>query len=1093
MSAPNPSKLDAGQVLQGSFDEATGSLRTSSTVVNSDIDVALDATEDNVAIADPAGDFLQIESDGSINVNSVDGALEVTQLNVLAEVMDINNKTNNNYGAATGAIRTASQIGNTTGAANFGAGVTDAQTLRTSSNITRNGTELSYNVAAPDANTLRVASAVFSSDANGIYTVNKESGEVASNSTTTPLLANATWTGTWVEASQYSCISFTIQADVDSATNGLRVQYSNDGVNIIRQSPATQLGSMNGVFYSLPIHARYVRLTYQNGPVNQTVFNVDCQLHEEFNGLAAVPISLPLQDTVTATTVKSVISGKSVDNVYTNQRATGVSTLNSTTTPLLANGVFLGSFEDILGYTNIALTLFSSHDSATDGFVLEYSTDGVNIDAIDSYSIFGGSVGTQFSIGVTARYFRIRYTNGAIAQSTFRLQCVYHISAPKPSSIRIEDAITGQNDAELQKAVITGKTPDGIYTNIQVQGIDSNNSSNTPLDANSTYRGVWFKWSEGYATLFSSVKSDVSGTLFIDASSADNPANGVETDVTFSAEIQFNPLLNPVIRRNTPLQSKWVRHRYVNGPAGQATFNLLAAFTTTDPGSTYVSASIMPTVNTFLSQSRSINTIPTADSTGYQDVPVDTITGNPKVTVSDIRDDILMAPLSNSHATQIVVGTTPVRLDTTQVTDRRSTMISNDGVFAASIGFSNAITFDTGSIIMKPGAVRVLPFDNSVQYWGIAQNTGGTQTTFNRGGSSASGTATNTGNALLSNNTYCNITANAQTCFVTGYTAGTANPLVSVKIGAEGNKQSGTFETVNVAEVITGATAGAGIVASGSLAGGSNQLYVAFVSRNTLTGTVTGVTGGGRTFTSSLTNITAGANRRIDVWFAYGTFSAGSVTANLSASTNAHITVYRITNANGLTPIQAVNSTTGNGTAVTGPTIAGTNKGYSIMAIAHTAASGTAAGGYTENSDQTNGVGANIDSLSTESLALVSTGSVSATYTLAGVSDWAAIGLTILPAAGNDPQITIGYDVSAVVGATSQLVTVSSASDATNTLDVTADRAWTVADIPNVTVRATGTNVGAAAANIDYLFMEITDTTGATTRISVMQGGKTVV
>lgn len=70
MAAPPPSRLDGNQVLQGSFDESTGRLRTDSlaTVVNADIDVSLDASEDNVAIADPDGDFLAINPDGSINV-----------------------------------------------------------------------------------------------------------------------------------------------------------------------------------------------------------------------------------------------------------------------------------------------------------------------------------------------------------------------------------------------------------------------------------------------------------------------------------------------------------------------------------------------------------------------------------------------------------------------------------------------------------------------------------------------------------------------------------------------------------------------------------------------------------------------------------------------------------------------------------------------------------------------------------------------------------------------------------------------------------------------------------------------------------------
>lgn len=256
MAAPDPSRLDANQVLKGSFDEATGRLRTDSlsTIVNADIDVALDATEDNVAIADPDGDFLVIEDDGSINVNSVDGALESTQQQVLTELVasnssldaieadtdliriavqsidsdfdvalstrsteatqlanntelieanasldaiesdadairiatqsidtdfdvalstraseitlsNLNNKVSNNYGVSSGAIRTASQIGNTSGTADFNAGSSGSQTLRTTSNITRNGTELAYGQGASDVNTLRVAANL--ADENG--------------------------------------------------------------------------------------------------------------------------------------------------------------------------------------------------------------------------------------------------------------------------------------------------------------------------------------------------------------------------------------------------------------------------------------------------------------------------------------------------------------------------------------------------------------------------------------------------------------------------------------------------------------------------------------------------------------------------------------------------------------------------------------------------------------------------------------------------------------------------------------------------------------------------------------------------------------
>lgn len=912
------------------------------------------------------------------------------------------------------------------------------------------------------------------------------------NSTYTPLGSGASFVGTWEDVSGYASVTILVRTDQLSAADGGRFQWSHDGVTITRETASTVPPSANGFYFSAPTQAKYFRFAYTNNGTPQGLFIAQIRYSEQLTGPNTVPMIATIKDDTSVLLTRSVQVAKDPNSIYVNERSTGVSPGNSSTVVLGAGATFTGAWEDVGGYTNISITIRSDQNSAVNGLLMEYSIDGVSVDSSDVYSIIGSSIGNQYTVGVAAKYFRIRYVNGSAPQTVFRLQTVFHTTAPKPSSIRVEDAITGENDAELQKAIITGRTPNGLYTNQSAQGIDPGNSTTTPLAANATYRGAWFKWSDSHTTMISFAKSDVPGTLFIDAAVVPNPANGVDTDIAFSTTVQVDPSVVPVSRRNTPLQSLWIRHRYVNGPAGQTSFQLGAAFTITDPGDVYLPATLFPQPTNLVGQHRSILTTTTADGTAFQDLPVDPLTANPKVTVQNIRDDIAIKPLSDSLATQIVVGTTPVRLDTTQVTNRRATLISNDGSFSAALGFSNAITFNTGSIIMKPGAVRVLPFDNNVQYWAIAQNTGGTQTTLTRQASTTSGTATGAANTLLSNNIYANITANGQTAFNSGYTAGTSNPIVSVKIGIEGNKQSGTTETVSIAQTVTGSTAGAGTVSSSSLAGGLNQLYVAFISRNSASGTVTGVTGGGRTFVAGAQNVTSGANRKLDMWYSYGTFSAGSVTANLSTSTNAHIAVYRITNADGVTPIQAVNSSTGNGTAVTGPTIAGTNKGYSLLAVAHLAASGTAAGGYTENSDETNGSGSNIDSLSTESLALVSTGSVSATYTLLSATDWAAIGVTINPASGNNPIVTLAYDVSAVVGATSSAVTFSSAIDSTTLLDVTADRVWTVSDIANVTVRSTGTNISAAAANIDYLFMEIVDTSGATTRMSVMQGGKTV-
>lgn len=117
--------------------------------------IILDSTSlaalESITIQNPAGAGAVNIQDGGNSI-TVDGTVSASNFPTTVDT---------NYGTVgANTIRTASQIGNATGAADFNAGVTGAQTLRTTSNITRNGTELSYNVGASDANTLRTSSLI---------------------------------------------------------------------------------------------------------------------------------------------------------------------------------------------------------------------------------------------------------------------------------------------------------------------------------------------------------------------------------------------------------------------------------------------------------------------------------------------------------------------------------------------------------------------------------------------------------------------------------------------------------------------------------------------------------------------------------------------------------------------------------------------------------------------------------------------------------------------------------------------------------------------------------------------------------------------
>lgn len=160
--------------------------------------------------------------------------------------------------------------------------------------------------------------------------------------------------------------------------------------------------------------------------------------------------------------------GTRTNNLQTNLPST-VSTANSTVTPLGANLTFTGTSEDVSDFACITVQLFTSHASAALGFKPQYSPNGTNWDDGDAYNIAAQVAGNGkfFTFPVQAKFFRIVYTNGATLQTAFRLQTIFHKSMVKASSHRIDDSLDAENDAELSKAIITGKRADGTFDTVK--------------------------------------------------------------------------------------------------------------------------------------------------------------------------------------------------------------------------------------------------------------------------------------------------------------------------------------------------------------------------------------------------------------------------------------------------------------------------------------------------------------------------------------------------------------------------------------------------------------------------------------------------
>ncbi|NIT58413.1 MAG: hypothetical protein GWN00_19955 [Aliifodinibius sp.] len=142
-----------------------------------------------------------------------------------------------------------------------------------------------------------------------------------------------------------------------------------------------------------------------------------------------------------------------------------ISSGNSSTTPLGISGVFTGSWVDMTDYAAVSIIINTDQDSATNGLQLQWSTDSSNIDHTQTHSVTGGESFTIQGMH-EAQYFRVVYTNGAVAQTHFRLQTILKQTPSVGEVEQLDEPINDDADAQLVRSVIAGRKPDTSYVNI---------------------------------------------------------------------------------------------------------------------------------------------------------------------------------------------------------------------------------------------------------------------------------------------------------------------------------------------------------------------------------------------------------------------------------------------------------------------------------------------------------------------------------------------------------------------------------------------------------------------------------------------------
>jgi len=131
-----------------------------------------------------------------------------------------------------------------------------------------------------------------------------------------------------------------------------------------------------------------------------------------------------------------------------------VSTNNSTTALLGIDAVFTGVGDDVTEYSSVSVSWNANVASADpSGLLMQFSTDNVNWDRSipvhshsDTLQINHGGV---HRLSIIAKFFRVVYTNGSVAQTSFRLQILYHTDNSMPLVSRISQQLNTDSDVAL--------------------------------------------------------------------------------------------------------------------------------------------------------------------------------------------------------------------------------------------------------------------------------------------------------------------------------------------------------------------------------------------------------------------------------------------------------------------------------------------------------------------------------------------------------------------------------------------------------------------------------------------------------------------
>jgi hypothetical protein len=121
-----------------------------------------------------------------------------------------------------------------------------------------------------------------------------------------------------------------------------------------------------------------------------------------------------------------------------------VDSYNSSNDALDADGVFTGEWVDVTEHDSVVVAVSTDQNGS---YAVQFSPDAVNADSTITRYYRTGLINPPHRFTAARRYFRVVYTNGAVAQSYFRMQALMGVK--NNLNIPLDGAVSRDYDATV--------------------------------------------------------------------------------------------------------------------------------------------------------------------------------------------------------------------------------------------------------------------------------------------------------------------------------------------------------------------------------------------------------------------------------------------------------------------------------------------------------------------------------------------------------------------------------------------------------------------------------------------------------------------